>query len=63
MKPRSPHETPKLPAVTLTSREHFLALLFLRRCVTWCARKREFDRPKRAARLWYSIRNVAVSPC
>jgi len=47
---------PKLPAVTLTRREQFLVLLFLRPYVTWCAHTKHVSRAQQAARLWRSIR-------
>ena len=47
---------PKLPAVTLTRREQFLVLQFLRRYVTGCARARHVSRAPQAARLSDNIR-------
>ena len=41
----------RLPPAVLDAEERFLVLLWLRRYVTWCARKGQFDRMTRAARL------------
>jgi hypothetical protein len=37
--------------------EAFLACLFLRRYVTWCARSRRYAQMNGAARLWESVQD------
>jgi hypothetical protein len=48
------------PAVDAT--ERFLLAVFLRRYVTWCARRRRFAAMNGAARLFAEVRAVALPP-
>lgn len=46
----------RLPAVTLDSTERFLAALYLRRYVAWCARSGRHIQAQWAAELWRRVR-------
>jgi hypothetical protein len=43
--------------------ERYLVLLFLRRYVTWCARRRRYAQMQGAARLFRTLRGDATAAC
>jgi hypothetical protein len=62
MEPDEPpvKEPPPEEAAQLDALERFLVLLFLRRYVTWCARRQRFSAMEGAAWLFSAVRRAAA---